>query len=75
MPRITIKLFATFRTGRFRQATRVYPDNINCSQVAADIGISTEELGIILVNGKHRLPEDFLHDGDSLSLFPLLGGG
>ncbi len=73
--KINIKLFATFRIGRFKQAQRVYPDGATCQQVVAVVGIKGEELGMILVNGRHASLDQALNDGDSLSLFPMLGGG
>ena len=73
--KITVKLFASFRTGRFKQEQRDYPDGATCGQIAADVGVREEELGIVLVNGRRTPLEKALHDGDSLSLFPLLGGG
>lgn len=73
--KITVRLFATFRTDRFKQDQRDYPDGALCRQVVADVGIPGEELGMILVNGRHASLDQALNDGDSLSLFPLLGGG
>jgi molybdopterin synthase sulfur carrier subunit len=73
--KITVKLFATFRAGRFKQDQRGYPDGTLCRQVVADVGVPLEELGMILVNGRHAALDQVLNDGDSLSLFPLLGGG
>lgn len=72
---ITVKLFATLRAGRFKEARRDYPDGTVCRQVAEDIGIPPETLGIVLVNGRHASLAQPLSEGDSLSLFPLLGGG
>lgn len=73
--KITVKLFASFRVGRFKQDQRDYPDDTICQQVVADVGVKETELGIILINGRHASLESALNDGDSLSLFPLLGGG
>ena len=73
--KITVKLFASFRIGRFKQEQKDYPDGTTCGQIVADIGVRGEELGMVLVNGRHTPLGKALHDGDSLSLFPLLGGG
>jgi molybdopterin converting factor small subunit len=72
---ITVKLFATFRVGRFKAEDRSYPDGTACRQVVADVGLKEEELGIVLVNGRHAALEQPLREGDALSLFPLVGGG
>jgi molybdopterin converting factor small subunit len=73
--KITVKLFATLRIGRFKQDQRDYPVGATCQQVAADLGVGREETGMVLVNGRHASLKQVLNDGDSLSLFPLLGGG
>lgn len=72
---ITIKLFASFRIGRFKEKQICYPENYTCSQIAADLGIRIEECGIVMINGQHKRPEEILSDGDNISLLPLLGGG
>ncbi|HEY6871854.1 MAG TPA: MoaD/ThiS family protein [Geobacteraceae bacterium] len=72
---ITIKLFATFRTGRFTTETRQYPDGTTVARIIDELRIPEQELGIILVNSRHVPSGHGLADGDTLSLFPLLGGG
>ncbi len=72
---ITVKLFATFRNGRFSVEQREYPAGALCRDVVADVGISEGELGIVLLNGRHVQLEQELKGGDVLSLFPLVGGG
>jgi molybdopterin converting factor small subunit len=37
--------------------------------------LTEEELGIVLINGRHAWVERVLQEGDTLSLFPLVGGG
>jgi len=56
---ITVKLFATYRAGRFKVEEQDYPAGI----------------GIILVNGRHAEADQQLQDHDILALFPLVGGG
>jgi molybdopterin converting factor small subunit len=73
--RITVKLFASFRTGRFSVEEREYPEGMTIGQVADDISLPREEIGIIMVNSRHAKLERVLEDGDILALFPLLGGG
>ncbi len=72
---IKIKLFATFRTGRFTSETRDFPDGTTVAAVVEILRIPEQELGIILVNSRHVPLPHQLADGDALSLFPLLGGG
>jgi len=50
--RITIKLFATFRIGRFPEDQRNYPQGTTCEQVAEDLGAEKQEIGPCFVNGR-----------------------
>ena len=72
---VTVKLFATFRTGRFLAESIEYPDGTTVAEIAQGLKIPEEQLGIMLVNSRHVKPLHRLSDGDTLALFPLLGGG
>ncbi|MGE5476406.1 MAG: MoaD/ThiS family protein [Bacteroidales bacterium] len=72
---ITVKLFASFRAGRFIRENREVAAGTSVAQVADALGIALSEIGIIMINGRHAEAEQELHDGATLSLFPLLGGG
>ncbi len=41
----------------------------------AALGLEAGEAGIVLVNGRHANLDHELGDQDTLSLFPLVGGG
>jgi sulfur-carrier protein len=73
--KITVKLFATFRLGRFITEDRQYPLEITVGQLVDELGIPEQELGIILVNSRHARLDRRLSEGDVVALFPLLGGG
>jgi molybdopterin converting factor small subunit len=72
---VTVKLFATFRIGRFKIDQRDYPPGTTCRAIIADVGLTEQELGIVLINGRHATLDARLDEGDTLSLFPLVGGG
>ena len=72
---VTVKLFASFRTGRFDIETCDYPEGTTVADVADGLGLPHSELGIMLVNSRHVKLERVLSEGDTLALFPLLGGG
>ena len=72
---ITLKLFATFRNDRFKVALQELPAATDCRTVVLGLGLTEEEIGIILVNGRHVTLDYVLHDSETLSLFPLVGGG
>ena len=73
--RITVKLFASFRAGRFDLEEREYPDGTTIGQVADSISLPHHVIGIMMVNTRHAKLERELAEGDILAIFPLLGGG
>jgi sulfur-carrier protein len=73
--KVTVKLFATFRNGRFKIAEQELPEGTQCRRVVLDLGLTEEEIGIIMINGRHGVLGQELNAGDVLSLFPLVGGG
>jgi molybdopterin converting factor small subunit len=73
--KITVKLFASFRDGRFKVEERDYPPGTPCRRIVLELGLKEEELGVVMVNGRHAPLGQELQDGDNLALFPLVGGG
>jgi molybdopterin converting factor small subunit len=73
--KITVKLFASFRDGRFKEEVRDYPAGTPCRRIVLELGLREEELGVVMVNGRHAPLGQELQDGDNLALFPLVGGG
>jgi sulfur-carrier protein len=73
--KITVKLFASFRTGRTPVEEKDYNAGTRVADIVAELGIPVAELGIIMVNSRHVPLDRELADGDTLALFPLLGGG
>lgn len=72
---VTVKLFATFRNGRFTVETREYPVGTTVADVLAALEIPEDEIGATLVRSRHVEEDYILADGDTLSIFPLVGGG
>lgn len=72
---VTVKLFASFRAGRFEIETGDYPDGTTVADVADCLKLPQSELGIMMINNRHVKLERVLVEGDTLALFPLLGGG
>ncbi|MGZ8460576.1 MAG: MoaD/ThiS family protein, partial [Candidatus Deferrimicrobiaceae bacterium] len=72
--RITVKLFATFRKGRFDAEVREVPPGTTVSNVVDEMRLPGS-IGIIFVNSRHADPSRVLADGDTLAIFPLVGGG
>jgi len=73
--KVTVKLFASFRTGRFEIETIDYPAGTTVADVADSLKLLQSELGIMMINNRHVKLERVLADGETLALFPLLGGG
>lgn len=72
---VTVKLFASFRTGREPIASGEYPAGTTVADIVAQKEIPVSEIGIMLVNHRHVALDRVLVDGDVLAIFPLLGGG
>jgi sulfur-carrier protein len=73
--KITVKLFATFRLGRFDIEVRDYPQGTTVGQIVDQLELSRELLGILMVNSRHVDLDRVLVDGEALAIFPLVGGG
>ena len=71
---LTVKLFATFREGRFDVRRREYAEGTTVARVISDLGLQ-EKASIIFVNNRHGSSDSVLEDGDTLALFPPIGGG
>ena len=72
---VTIKLFAHFRNDRFIKEVRTIAPGTTVGAIVTELAIAEEEVGVILINGRHSNLEQPLTEGDILSLFPLVGGG
>ncbi len=73
--RVTVKLFATFRDGRFKVEEWDLPEASRVLDVLQPLNIKPEEVAICLVNGRNVKEQQALKDGDTLALFPPVGGG
>jgi sulfur-carrier protein len=75
MIKLTIKLFATFQRGRFDVAPLECPSGTSLGSIVDGLGIARDEVGILLVRGRHAELTHAPEPGDTISIFPLLGGG
>ena len=73
--KVQVKLFATFRTERFKQQEQQLQEGTTIGEVVAQLGIAEEALGMVMLNSRHAPLDQKLKDGDTLALFPLVGGG
>jgi molybdopterin synthase sulfur carrier subunit len=70
---ITIKLFSTYQTDRFKHKSCEYPAETSVQTVMDDLQLSGT--GSALINGRFADKDKTLTDGDTLALFPLVAGG
>ena len=73
--KITIKLFATFRQGRFKIAERDVADGTTAADILKSLDIAVADVGTLFVGGRHVEPDRVLMAGETLAIFPLIGGG
>jgi molybdopterin synthase sulfur carrier subunit len=72
---LTVKLFATFRNGRFEIAEMDRPDGSTLGSLLDDLTIPRPELGFVLVAGRHAELDQVPPGGATVSIFPKVGGG
>ena len=73
--RLTVKLFATYREGRFEIAELERPDGSTVANLLDDLAIPRAELGFVLVQGRHVELDSQLIPNTTVSIFPKVGGG
>jgi sulfur-carrier protein len=72
---VTVKLFATFRAGRFDVAQVEHPAGATLGSIVDALELPREEIGILLLGGRHASLDQQPAPGDTVSIFPLVGGG
>lgn len=73
--KITVKLFASLREGRFDEADLELPDGATIAEAMTAARLGEGEATVIFRNARHAEPGDTLAEADKLSLFPPVGGG
>lgn len=72
---VEVRLFATLRLDRFKKEHRDYPEGVTIESILDDLMIPSEDIAILLVNGRDAHMLTTLIEGDRVSLFPPVGGG
>ncbi|MDR2590602.1 MAG: MoaD/ThiS family protein [Oscillospiraceae bacterium] len=70
-----VKLFATLRDGRGKEAEISWFEGIDGFKVLEELDLKQDDVKIFLVNGFHSTPDKKLNPEDQISLFPAVGGG
>lgn len=73
--KIKARLFATLRNGRGKEIDLDLEEGSDVKKVIGNLNIHEEEAAILLVNGISSTLESMLSDGDTVSIFPPIGGG
>lgn len=73
--KLEVRLFATFREGREKKYFLDLNEGITPRDIVNMLKIDEEEVAILLINGRDGKLETVLHDNDTVSLFPPMGGG
>jgi len=72
---IKVRLFATLRDGRGKELMMDLDSGTTPQMIIDILEIKREEVAILLVNGMDGKFEQQLKDGDTVSIFPPVGGG
>ena len=73
--KLTVKLFANFRDGRFKEEPREYPDGTTIGAITDGLGIARAQVGALFVNGRHGEFDRAACADDIVAIFPIVGGG
>ncbi len=73
--KIKVKLFATLRIDRFSEEVFEVESGSTISDIIDVLGLPSEQVSIMFVNGRHAKPDTVLKEGDELAMFPPIGGG
>ena len=71
---VTVKLFAEFREGRFEVESSEVADQSRVTDVVQSLNISPDQVKICLVNGRDTGIDYVIQNGDTVALFPPVGG-
>ena len=72
---IKVRLFATLREGRGKERLMEFNKPVSSLDIINQLGINAQDVAILLVNGFDRPLDTELNVGDTVSIFPPVGGG
>ncbi len=73
--RVTLRLFASLRTGRFDTTEFELPPAATVGEAVDAAGVPRPEAAIVFVNARHADFDAPLAEGEALGIFPPIGGG
>jgi len=72
---VKVKLFANLRKQRFKESDLTCEEGALLSDLLDTLKIEKKRIGILLVNGRDAKLNQKLTTGDTVSIFPAVGGG
>ena len=72
---VELKLFATFRKGRFKQKYLELPEGTLLSEIVEPLKLPDKPPKILMVNGIAVINDCALGDKDVIAIFPMIAGG
>jgi len=72
---VEVKLFATFREGRFSEKKLELSEESSLSDLLKCLKIPEKDAKIIIVNGQAVSVEHVLSNNDVIAIFPPIAGG
>ncbi len=72
---VELKLFATFRDGRFKQKTLELSEGTLLSEIVEPLKLPDKPSKILMVNGISVTNNCTLCDKDVIAIFPMIAGG
>lgn len=73
--KVTVKLFATLRENNEKEMDLDVSEGTTPLDIIKRINISEKDVSIIMINGRAKGLDTILKEGDTLALFPPVGGG
>ena len=72
---VEVKLFATFREGRFNEKELELPEKSSLSELLKYLKIPEKDAKVLIVNGLAVSVEHKLNNNDVIAIFPPIAGG
>lgn len=72
---VELKLFATFRKGRFKQKCLELPEGTVLSEIVEPLKLPDKPPKILMINGVAVTKDRTLNDKDVIAIFPMIAGG
>ena len=72
---VELKLFATFREGRFKKKRLTLAEGTLLSEIVEPLSLPDRPKKIVMVNGISVIDDPVLSDNDVVAIFPMIAGG